>query len=512
MSPDTSYSPDALYSPDIRYAEMSSSPQSGLVHAAPPPQPTPLHEIIAALRTIAELDGLTEDEYTWIATHTTERIAPDGAIVFTEGEPSHHLNFILRGDVYVNRRNHGPVTLFIGRTAHVTGKLPYSRMKTWGGDGCASGSFWGLDLHEDLFPAMLQAVPSMNQRCVTLLLDRVREFTRADEQAAKLMALGKLAANLAHELNNPASAAQRAANALTTNLDSDDETKYCLGYLLKSKQELDAYRVWMREAQARIATVASKPASSLASSSLADSDREDQILDWLEAQKIQNAWTIAPALAESALPIDMLDTLATTVSPGVLPLALASFAATVRNQRAAATVAGSTARIFEIVDAIKDYSYMDQAPIQEVNLSQSLDNTLVILGSRLQHVTIEREYDPNLPAIRAFGSELNQVWTALIENALDAMHDRGTLRLTTKLKGRMVFIEVWDSGPGFDPALKSRIFEPFFTTKPIGAGLGLGLDLVQRVVNKHFGSVAVESRPSATCFQVRIPLDRMRVY
>ncbi|MGA7314606.1 MAG: ATP-binding protein, partial [Silvibacterium sp.] len=171
-----------------------------------------------------------------------------------------------------------------------------------------------------------------------------------------------------------------------------------------------------------------------------------------------------------------------------------------------------TARIFEIVDAIKDYSYMDQAPIQEVNLSQSLDNTLVMLGSRLRHVTIEREYDPNLPAIRAFGSELNQVWTALIENALDAMHDRGTLRLTTKLKGRMVFIEVWDSGPGIDPALKSRIFEPFFTTKPIGVGLGLGLDLVQRVVNKHFGSVAVESRPSATCFQVRIPLDRMQVY
>jgi signal transduction histidine kinase len=359
---------------------------------------------------------------------------------------------------------------------------------------------------------MLQAVPSMNQRCVTLLLDRVREFTRADEQAAKLMALGKLAANLAHELNNPASAAQRAANALTTNLDSDDETKYCLGYLLKSKQELEAYRVWMREAQARIAAVPSTPASSPASSSLADSDREDQILNWLEAHKIQSAWTIAPALAESALPIDMLDTLATTVGSGVLPLALASFAATVRNQRAAATVVGSTARIFEIVDAIKDYSYMDQAPIQEVNLSQSLDNTLVMLGSRLQHVTIEREYDPNLPAIRAFGSELNQVWTALIENALDAMHDRGTLRLTTKLKGRMVFIEVWDSGPGFDPALKSRIFEPFFTTKPIGAGLGLGLDLVQRVVNKHFGSVAVESRPSPTCFQVRIPLDRMQVY
>jgi len=509
-------SPNA-YSPDTQYAEMSTPSQSGPVHAAPPPQPTPLPEIIAALRTIPELDGLTEDEYAWIATRGTERVGPDGAIVFTEGEPSCHLNFILRGDVYVNRRNHGPVALFIGRAARVTGKLPYSRMKTWGADGYVSGSLWGLDLHEDHFPALLQAVPSMNQRCVNLLLDRVREFTRADEQAAKLMALGKLAANLAHELNNPASAAQRAANALTANLESDDETKYCLGYLLKSKQELEAYRGWMREAQARIAAIpsthASSPASSSpASSSLTDSDREDQILHWLEARKIQNAWTIAPSLAESALPIDMLDAVAATVSPGVLPLAIANFAATVRSQRAASTIAGSTSRIFEIVGAIKDYSYMDQAPIQDVNLAQSLDNTLIMLGSRLHHVTVEREYDPSLPDIRAFGSELNQVWTALIENALDAMHDRGTLRLTTKLKGRMVYIEVWDSGPGFDPALKSRIFEPFFTTKPIGAGLGLGLDLVQRVVNKHFGSVAVESRPSATCFQVRIPLDRMQVY
>ena len=499
-------------SPDTLDVEMSTSPQSGHVHAAPPLQPTPVTEIIAALRAIPELNGLTEDEYTWIATHTTERVGPDGAIVFTEGEPSCHLNFLLRGDVYVSRRNHGPVALFVGRAARVTGKLPYSRMKTWGADGFASGSLWGLDLHEDLFPALLQAVPSMNQLCVSLLLDRVREFTRADEQAAKLMALGKLAANLAHELNNPASAAQRAANALTANLESDDETKYCLGYLLKSNQELEAYRGWMREAQQRIAAAPSRAESSPAFSSLSASDREDQILHWLEAHKIQNAWTIAPSLAESGLPVDMLDTLAATVSPSVLPLAIANFAATVRSQRTASTIAGSTSRIFEIVDAIKDYSYMDQAPIQDVNLAQSLDNTLAVMRSRLQHVTVEREYDPNLPAIRAFGSELNQVWTALIENALDAMRDRGTLRLTTKLTGRMVIVEVWDSGPGVDPTLKSRIFEPFFTTKPIGTGLGLGLDLVQRIVSKHFGSVAVESRPSATCFQVRIPLDRMQVY
>lgn len=155
---------------------------------------------------------------------------------------------------------------------------------------------------------------------------------------------------------------------------------------------------------------------------------------------------------------------------------------------------------------------MDQAPIQDVDLAQSLDNTLTMLQSRLEHVSIERQYAPDVPKIRAFGSELKQVWTALIENALDAMSDRGALKLSTKLKGQMAFVEVWDNGPGIDPALTSRIFEPFFTTKPLGHGLGLGLDMVQRIISKHFGSVSVESKPSATCFQVRLPLDQMHIY
>jgi signal transduction histidine kinase len=147
-----------------------------------------------------------------------------------------------------------------------------------------------------------------------------------------------------------------------------------------------------------------------------------------------------------------------------------------------------------------------------VNLIHSLDTTLAMLQSRLNLVTVERDYDEGVPTIRAFGSELNEVWTALIENALDAMKDRGVLKLSIKHKGQLVFVEVLDDGPGFDISLKTRIFEPFFTTKPLGQGLGLGLDTVQRIVSKHFGSVSVESRPSATCFQVRLPLDRVKIY
>jgi signal transduction histidine kinase len=493
---------------DTIYDEEVSTPsQGGRFYAVAPDKPTTLPERVAALRRITELKGLTEEEYAWIAANSTERVGGDGAIVFSVNEPSHHLNFILCGEVHVHMRNSGPVALFIGRAARMTGKLPFSRMKTWGGDGSASGAFWGLDVHEDLFPEMMRAIPSMAQRSVSLLIDRVRDLTRAEEQAGKLTALGKLAANLAHELNNPASAAQRAAVSFSTNLREDDEGKYRLGFLFKSEEELKVYREWMGRARECIAA-----ADSTAGAELAESDREDEMLRWLEDRGVTNAWTIAPILAEASLPVELLNELAAKLSPAVLPLAVANFASSVRSERTASTVVESTVRIFDLIDAIKDYSYMDQALIQDVNVAQSLENTLAMLQSRLEKVTIERKYDPKLPAVRAYGSELNQVWTALIENALDAMKDRGTLKLSTKLKGQMALIEVWDTGTGIDPELKDRIFEPFFTTKPLGKGLGLGLDIVQRVVNKHSGTVSMESRPGATCLQVRLPLNRMQVY
>jgi signal transduction histidine kinase len=178
----------------------------------------------------------------------------------------------------------------------------------------------------------------------------------------------------------------------------------------------------------------------------------------------------------------------------------------------AETVLNSTVRIFDFISAIKDYSYMDQAPIQEIDLAQSLDNTLTMFNSRLAHVIVERVYDPRLPLISAYGSEVNQVWTELIANALDAMHDSGTLRLKTSSLGDMVSVEIQNDGPGIPPEIASRIFEPFFTTKPVGQGLGLGLDSVNRIVSKHNGTVSVESTPGTTCFQVRLPVERAEAY
>lgn len=155
---------------------------------------------------------------------------------------------------------------------------------------------------------------------------------------------------------------------------------------------------------------------------------------------------------------------------------------------------------------------MDQAPIQEIDLVQSVENTLALLHPRMRDMVVLRDYDPSLTTITAYGAELSQVWTALIENAIDATKGRGTLKVSSRLKGEMAFVEIWDDGAEINPALSSRIFEPFFTTKPLGQGLGLGLDTARRIVSKHFGSISMQSAPQATCFQVQLPLDRPQIY
>ena len=356
---------------------------------------------------------------------------------------------------------------------------------------------------------MLAAIPSMAQRCVSVLLDRVREVTRIEQQSEKLNALGKLAANLSHELNNPASAAQRCAASLFGELREYGEQKYRLGNLCLSDQEISSYRAWVAErsrTHGRLLPLrAAKPARC---------HRPRGLLSFAGSRPITYP-SPGPSLRRSPRPISP-STCSTSSPPSHAPKSFPSLVATVasslRVERMAETVVDSTVRIFDLISAIKDYSYMDQAPIQDVDLAQSLENTLVMFNSRLKNVKVELDFDPDLPPISAYGSELNQVWTALIENALESMNDLGTLRLTTQLSGSSGAGRGLDDGPGIDPKIRTRIFEPFFTTKAPGRGLGLGLDAVQRIVNKHSGFVTVESKPGDTCFQVRLPLDLAQAY
>ncbi len=474
--------------------------------------PTPIPEIVEALRTITPLDGLSDSEYEWLARHGTERKAEaTGTLAFREGEPVSVMTCVLKGEIHVRRRNAGPMALFIGRAGQITGKLPFSRMKGYGGDGYTNGPVWVLDIDESLFPEMLLAIPSMGQRCVSVLLDRVREVTRMEQQAEKLSALGKLAANLAHELNNPASAAQRSAASLFSELRDYGDKKYKLGAICLSTETAEKLQCWMVRTRAEMAEYL-LPALVDGAQPLAVADRESQITAWLEQHNVADPWNIAPAIADTRFPLSYLDEFAHAFPDAVLGPAMATFASSLRVERMADTIVGSTVRIFDLISAIKDYSYMDQAPIQDVNLAQSLESTLSMFGSRLAGIHVHTDFDPDLPPISAYGSELNQVWTALIENAIDAMPHGGTMRLKTKLQGQLAMVEIWDSGRGIPPELQTRIFEPFFTTKAPGSGLGLGLDTAQRIVSRHSGFIRVESKPGATCFQVRLPVDQAQAY
>ena len=483
----------------------------------PPFEPTPIDEIIAALRQIDVLQGLRDEDFLWLATHGRESKFPAGTEIFREGDIPAVMYIMLGGEVHVRRKQSGNISFFIARMGQISGILPFSRMKGYGGTGFAVGEVWSIDIPRELFPDMLAAIPSMAQRCVSVLLSRVREVTRMEMQAEKLTALGKLAANLSHELNNPASAAQRSAASLFGELREFGDKKQKLGAALAEAGQLEVYQDWVKRTRERMANFNSR--AILPDNPLDLSDREDMFRTWLEAHNVPDAWSIAAVVAESPLTMAHLEELAATTSPRALAASASAFAASLNVERMAEVVLNSTVRIFDLISAIKDYSYMDQAPIQEIDVHQSLDTTLTMFNSLMDGVHIEREYDPGLPHISAYGSELNQVWTELINNALEAMSignsdekPHGTLRLRTSHSAETVNVEFWNSGPGIPPEIASRIFEPFFTTKPPGKGLGLGLDAVNRIVQRHSGSITVESKPGNTCFLVRLPIERAGAY
>jgi signal transduction histidine kinase len=485
-------------------AEQRQSEGERTVHARP------IADIVAALRTFEILQGLTEEEFTWLATHGTQKFGQDGDLIFSQGTPPEHMMFILDGNVLVKRHSSSPVSVLIGQTGRITGKTPFSRIKSWNADGRSDGDTWILQLHDSHFPELLTAIPSMTQRIVRVLLDRTREYTRAEEQIGKLAALNKLAANLAHELNNPASAAKSAASSLLSAVEGQTgRAAYQIGMALGTEDLLNAYLEWLSRLRSAVSLARQ---SANGNPSVDNASLEDSLINWLEERGFSEAWKLAPMLAEANIHLSALQELERIVPADKLGAALSDTMAALEREASLLLVSEAADRIFRLVTAVKDYSYMDRQPIQDVNIAESLDTVLHLFQPRLAGITVRRFYDSDVPLLQAFGSELNQAWAALIENSLDAMSDSGTLTLSTSLQGKTILVEITDTGHGIPAESANRVFEPFFTTKPFGKGLGLGLDTVQRVIQKHFGAVAFDSTPKETTFHVRLPLDRSKVY
>ncbi|MEQ8673747.1 MAG: ATP-binding protein [Aggregatilineales bacterium] len=319
-------------------------------------------------------------------------------------------------------------------------------------------------------------------------------------QQDKLSALGKMAAGLAHELNNPASAARRASQHLPEYLVRLQKLALKFGGSGLTDSQVEGISAFY-------AALCGKPGE-ITEDALAISDREDALTTWLVQQGIAEGAEFAPMLARHSVTDDELERLRDLVGASQLLNVLAWVDGLFNLHVLIGTVDRGTARISDLIKAFKAYSYMDQAPEQEVDVHDGIESTLTIFAHRLKSVTLRREYDRTLPRITAYGGELNQVWTNLLDNALDAMGDAGTLTIRTGRDNEWLVVEVGDTGGGIPPEVQARIFEPFFTTKPLGQGTGLGLDIAYRIITeRHHGHIEFNTSPAGTTFRVCLPIE-----
>jgi signal transduction histidine kinase len=353
----------------------------------------------------------------------------------------------------------------------------------------------------DDFRRLAFAQPAVHQRVMRQVAPVMSRVTAREQNRERLAALGTMAAGLAHELNNPAAAAQRAAAQLAEAL---DVLSSALGRFVESGVERSEAEILLALQREALAGAAGRTALD----ALDAADAEDELRDRLEDLGVAEAWRLAEPLAAAGVDQAWLDRVAAAAGPAT-GAAVGWVAASLTARGLAEELQESTRRMSALVGAVKSYAYMDRGELVEVDLHEGLETTLAVLGHKLKHTSIEvvRDYDRDLPKLTVRGSELNQVWTNLLDNAIDALGDRGTITVTTRRDGPYVLVDVSDDGPGISPEDRERVFDSFFTTKDVGQGMGLGLSTAHRiVVDRHDGAMTVDSEPGRTTFHVRLPV------
>ena len=461
---------------------------------------------LQALRLVPLFAQFTDEQMCWLAKNSSELHLQPGEKFVKEGDPANYLYVLLEGELWLTK-NVGNREIYVHtyEAGTIFGEMSLLIDKPYIANGRAVKESHVLRLEKEVFWDMVTHCPSITRDLLSTMAQRLQLLESMSQQHEKFIALGTLAAGIAHELNNPAAATLRAAEQLQESLQI--LSLFALQFCQQSMT---------REQVALIANLENDLINHVATpvqfDSLTRSDLEEEVTTWLEMHDLIDGWKIAPTLVRAGLDTKWLDNFAEHLVTDSLADMLTWIDAKLTGIYLLNEIKLSTSRISDLVGAVKDYSYMDQAPLQNVDVHEGIESTLIILNYKLkENVVVTRDYDNSLPRIYVYGSQLNQVWTNLIDNAIDAIERPGHICIRTSRENDYVLVEIIDNGPGISPEIQSRIFEPFFTTKGVGEGTGLGLHIAYRiVVTNHQGDIRVISQPGSTCFQVRLPIEQSR--